>query len=336
LPAPSDQYDRLHLTERRINGHEIGIRLYDAHNHLQDTRLAHHRAAILAAGQSESIAGMVVNGSCEEDWPEVLALARLCVTRVAAAGRIPFDPKMGQTGVGDRARSADRVVDKPSWPALSQPQVIPSFGYHPWHVKERSPDWQAVLLRHLNAVPSGIGEIGLDRWIKDYDLAAQEEVFVWQLRLAAERNLPASIHCLQAWGRLLELLRAGPCPRCGFLLHSFGGPCEMIGPLAELGAYFSVPGYFAHERKARQREVFRQVPPARLLIETDAPYQSLPAERIQYTLTDPATGKAINHPANLGAIYRFVAELLDEPLEPLAERVEENFQRLFGALLASA
>jgi TatD DNase family protein len=159
-------------------------------------------------------------------------------------------------------------------------------------------------------------------------------VFVWQLRLAAERNLPVSIHCLQAWGRLLELLRAGPCPRCGFLLHSFGGPRELIGPLAELGAYFSVPGYFAHERKARQREAFRHVPPDRLLIETDAPDQLLPAERIQYPLTDPATRKTVNHPANLGAVYRFVAELLGEPLEPLAERVEENFRRLFGALAA--
>lgn len=269
----------------------MSITLYDAHNHLQDPRLAPHREAILAALREEGVASMVVNGSGEEDWPEVLALAR------------------------------------------SHPQVIPSFGYHPWYVKERSPDWQAALLRHLDAVPSAIGEIGLDRWIKDHDLAAQEEVFVWQLRLAAERNLPVSIHCLQAWGRLLELLRAGPCPRCGFLLHSFGGPRELIAPLAELGAYFSVPGYFAHERKARQREAFRHVPPARLLIETDAPDQVLPADRIQYPLMDPATGKAINHPANLGAVYRLVAELLDEPLEPLAERVGENFRRLFGVLM---
>jgi TatD DNase family protein len=172
----------------------------------------------------------------------------------------------------------------------------------------------------------------LDRWIKDYDLGAQEEVFVWQLKLAAERNLPVSIHCLQAWGGLLEILHAGPLPRCGFLLHSFGGSREMVGPLAELGAYFSLPGYFAHERKARQRETFRHVPPDRLLLETDAPDQLPPTERIRYPLTDAATGKAINHPANLGAVYRFAAELLGEPLGTLAERVEGNFRRLFGAL----
>jgi TatD DNase family protein len=189
-------------------------------------------------------------------------------------------------------------------------------------------------VRHLDSIPSAIGEVGLDRWIKDYDLAQQEQVFVWQWRLAAERELPVSIHCLQAWGRLLEILRAEPRPRCGFLLHSYGGPREMVAPLAELGAYFSLPGYFAHERKARQREAFRAVPPDRVLIETDAPDQLLPPERSSYTLADAQTGKAINHPANLRAVYQFAAELLNEPIEALAQRVERNFLRLFGALTA--
>src|ERR1019366_5891933 len=115
--------------------HQVSMRLYDAHNHLQDARLTPHREAILVALQQEGVAAMVVNGCCEEDWPDVLALARNC------------------------------------------PQVIPSFGYHPWYVKERSPDWQATLVRHLDAVPSAIGETGLDRWIKDHDPEQQEEVF---------------------------------------------------------------------------------------------------------------------------------------------------------------
>ncbi|HYG34702.1 MAG TPA: TatD family hydrolase [Clostridia bacterium] len=227
------------------------------------------------------------------------------------------------------------------WPAVlslaqRHPQVIPSFGYHPWYVKERSERWQQVLTDYLNQVPSAIGEIGLDRWIKDHDSAQQEEVFVWQLRLAAERNLPVSIHCLQAWGKLFDLLRANPRPECGFVLHSFGGPQEMVEPLAKLGAYFSLPGYFAHERKQRQRDAFRCVPPDRLLIETDAPDQSLPPERVQYPLTDPDSGQPINHPANLAAVYRFAAELFQEPLESLAARVEENIQRLFGGVMRTS
>lgn len=272
------------------------MRLYDAHNHLQDERLAPHLAAIGETLSSSDIQRMVVNGACESDWPAVLELAR------------------------------------------RDPRVLPSFGYHPWYVHERTPDWQSGLLRHLEALPSAIGEIGLDKWILEQPgttaapLPEQEAVFVWQLRLAAERNRPASIHCLKAWGPLVEILRREPRPRCGFLLHSYGGPRELVAPLAELGAYFSLPGYFAHERKNRQREAFRAVPPDRLLIETDAPDQLLPDARNLHPLTDAATGRPLNHPANLAAVYAFAAELFNEPVEELARRVEENFLRLFAGL----
>jgi len=264
--------------------------LYDAHNHLQDERLAGIQQDISDIFVQENIRGIVVNGSCEDDWPAVRDLA------------------------------------------MQHLQVIPSFGYHPWYIKQRSPDWQKRLVELLDKMPSAIGEIGLDRWIKDYDSADQERVFISQLRVAAERNLPASIHCLKAWGRLLEVLRTESRPACGFLLHSFGGPQEMINPLADLGAYFSLPGYFSHEHKSRQRETFRHVPPDRLLIETDAPDQLLPVERVKYPLADLKTGKALNHPGNLSAIYRFAVELFEESEEQLAQRVETNFKRLFGTV----
>jgi TatD DNase family protein len=264
--------------------------LYDAHNHFQDERLAPVREAALETLRRQHLRRMVVNGTCEQDWPSVLEFAGKC------------------------------------------PEAMPSLGYHPWHIKERSAEWEQNLNRYLDQAPCGIGEIGLDRWIKDYDMADQERVFAVQLRLAAERNLPVSIHCLQAWGRLYELLKDLPRPQCGFLLHSYGGPQEMIAPLAGLGAYFSLPGYFAHPRKRRQQQAFRLVPRDRFLIETDAPDQPLPVERTKYPLMDPRDGKALNHPANLVAVYEFAAELLGESIEALAGVVEQNFQRLFGTL----
>jgi len=210
--------------------------------------------------------------------------------------------------------------------------VLPSFGYHPWYVGERTPDWLVNLRHFLDDTPGAvIGEIGLDRWKPGLPYDGQEEVFTAQLALAAERNLPASIHCLQAWGAMLEILRREPRPRCGFVLHSYGGPKEMVVPLAKLGAYFSLPGYFAHERKHRQREAFLAVPADRLLIETDAPDQLLPDARNRHPLTDAASGQPLNHPANLAAVYEFAAELFGEPVESLADRVEENFLRVFGA-----
>lgn len=284
------------------------MRLCDAHNHLQDDRFVGRQDDLVAEAAEAGVTHMVVNGSGEADWPAVAALA------------------------------------------LRFPQiVVPSFGCHPWYLGERTPHWQEELIRRLDTTPGAvIGEIGLDRWMLENperwraylgpegagavppSLTEQETAFVTQLRLAAERNVAASIHCLRAFGRLQELLAEHPRPARGFLLHSYGGPVELVAPFAKLGAYFSFPGYFAHERKARQREVFRAVPPDRLLIETDAPDQLPPEALNRHPLSDPATGRDLNHPANLAHIYRHLAYFLGEPVETLAARVAANFTRLFG------
>lgn len=264
------------------------LRFYDAHNHLQDDRFGGRQAELLAACRETGVTRMVVNGACEADWPQVLALAQ------------------------------------------AHPEVLPSFGYHPWYLSERTPRWRENLLSFLEQIPAAVGEIGLDRWKPGLPYDGQEEAFIAQLRIAAARNLPVSIHCLQAWGRMLEILKTESRPAVGFLLHSYGGPLEMVKPLVALGAYFSLPGYYAQERKERQRETFRHIPLERLLIETDAPDQMLPPEQGR-ALRDAATGKPINHPANLAAVYEFAARLRQISMEELAGRVEENFHRLFGA-----
>ena len=259
------------------------MRLFDAHNHLQDARFGGQQDELIADCVAVGLSRMVVNGTCESDWPAVAALAK------------------------------------------RHDCVLPSFGLHPWFVHERSPEWLAKLGQQLDECPAAVGEFGLDRWKPGLGYGGQEEVFTAQLCLAAERDLPASIHCLKTWGRLHELLRDGPLPKRGFLLHSYGGPTEMVEPLAKLGAYFSFPGAFAHGRKTRQRDAFRQVPAERLLIETDAPDQALPDDRVAHPL-----GQAVNHPANIAAVYEATAELLGQAPDDLAKRVEGNFVRLFG------
>jgi TatD DNase family protein len=207
--------------------------------------------------------------------------------------------------------------------------IIPSFGLHPWQVRTRSPQWLATLRQHLDAHPhAGVGEIGLDRWIEGHDLDDQLEVFTAQLALAAEQNRPATIHCIQAWGALWEVIRTHPLPARGFLLHAYGGPAEMLSGFIERGAYFSFSPYFLHERKSAQRDVFRQIPPERLLAETDAPDLRPPDERNAHPLTDSA-GQPINHPANLAVSYSGLAEVREIAPATLAELVAENFFRLF-------
>ena len=264
------------------------MRLSDAHNHLQDHRLLPWIDEILASLPESGVVAAVVNGSCEDDWETVAALAK------------------------------------------KHPWIKPSFGLHPWHVKGRTPQWKDALRRRLDFFPNAaVGEIGLDRWIENPDIAAQEEVFRWQLDLASERNLPATIHCLRAWGLLDSHLRSGQLPARGFLLHSYGGPVEMVPGFAALGAYFSLSPYFAHERKARQAQTFTTVPRDRLLAESDAP-DMWPPEGMNPLPLTAADGSPLNHPANLRISYDLLARLCHTPVEALAAQTEQNFTRLFG------
>ncbi len=220
------------------------------------------------------------------------------------------------------------------WEAVAQlaaahSWIRPSFGLHPWYVRERTAHWQQTLTRYLHAFPkAGVGEIGLDRWIENPDLEGQRECFSFQLQMARELNRPATIHCLRAWGWLEEMLRAQPVPECGFLLHSYGGPVEMIPGFVKRGAYFSLSPYFGHARKAAQLETFKSVPLDRLLTETDAPDMWPPDELNLWPLQQE--GKPINHPANLTVSYDLLAQVRGLSVEELTQQIAENYRRLFG------
>ena len=276
---------------------------YDAHNHLHDPWLEADRARILTELTQLPLRGAVVNGTCENDWADVHAL-----TRASAA-------------------------------------LLPSYGLHPWHVGNASENWRDALQRRLDAEPhAAIGEIGLDRWILDHarpddsrltglrraSLEEQLEAFSWQLTLAAERNLPVSIHCLEAWGVLAAALRSTPLPARGFLLHAYGGSAEMAREFVSLGAYFSFNGSFLGERQASKRTVFQTLPADRLLAETDAPAMPLPSPLRHYTLPDHPNGTAINHPANIAAVYHGLGDLRGWTNEQVSDRLGRNFHRWFG------
>ena len=99
----------------------------------------------------------------------------------------------------------------------------------------------------------------------------------------------------------------------------------MVAEFVKLGGFFSLSGYFAHERKARQRETFRSIPRDRLLLETDAPDMLPPPEFQEFKLPD----SSLNHPANIRAVYKFASELLGITPGELEQQIEVNFTRLF-------
>lgn len=254
------------------------------------------------------------------------------------AGR--HDELLGECQAQGVVASAVNGACPEDWPLVAElaarsPVVVPNFGVHPWYINDVPKDWRATLIRFLDSVPSGVGEVGIDGWRRDFDPTVQEEIFIEQLHIAAERNLPISIHGLRRWGRLLEILSKHPRPTCGFLLHSYSGPVEMLPSFTKLGAYFSCPGFFLNPGREIKLKVFESVPEDRLLLETDAPDQLLPPEADRYQLKRlDNQGTRLNHPANIVAVYNRIAELRKLSIQKLADQIELNFRTLFGGVLA--
>jgi TatD DNase family protein len=238
---------------------------------------------IIAGMREIGIGGCVVNGTSEDDWEAVGRLAE-------------------------------------AYPDF----VRPAFGLHPWYAAGKSDEWLTHLEGWLDRFPdASVGEIGLDGWIEGPSLDAQRQVFLPQLALARERNLPATIHALKAWQPLFDAFEREAPPE-KFLLHSFGGSSELVERLAPMGAWFSFSGYFLHPRKAKVLEAFKSVPAERLLLETDAPEMIPPDEYVSHPL------EGMNHPANLLRIAEGLAAGLGMEVPSLAELTAANHRSFFS------
>ncbi len=223
------------------------------------------------------------------------------------------------------------------WPLVKQladadERVLPCFGLHPWFVGSRSERWLDVLDRYVAQNACGVGEIGLDRCAEDADQVAQEEVFRAQLELACKHRRPAMVHCVRAWGKLLDILKDGPVPLCGFLVHAYGGSADMVRPLADMGAYFSFSGSALYPHFKKVKDALAAVPRDRMLLETDSP-NMLPPAQYRLRVVDSANAEPYNHPANLLPVLSGLAEVLGTSAEELREQISENARRFFGPII---
>ena len=239
-------------------------------------------------------------------------------------------PKLGiGGGVGNGTRESD-------WEAVAAfcaayPGQRPAFGLHPWFVAQRTAQWEATLERFLDAHPeASLGETGLDGWIEGHDIEDQKRLFIRQLAISRDRNRAITVHCLKAHEPLRQVLEKHAGPARGFLLHAWSGPASLTPFLLERGAHFSFPPYFLHARKEAQRALFQSLPADRILVETDAPDLIPPPEHNRWPLTNPDTGAAVNHPANLVTACEALASLRGVSVADLSAVVTENWHRLFS------
>ncbi len=189
-------------------------------------------------------------------------------------------------------------------------------GIHPQDLERDNGEERLERFRNtvLACHPDMIGEIGLDFYSHRHTGEAQRRFFIYQLELARQTDLPADIHSRRASGETLRILKEHPVRG---ILHSFSGSAEMAAIYVKLGYYISFGSSVLFQGAKRPAEVIASVPLERLLIETDAPYQSPVRDRR-------------HEPADVIRIYREISRIRKISIEELEEAVEANFDRVFA------
>ena len=164
------------------------------------------------------------------------------------------------------------------------------------------------------------GEIGLDYHYDHSPRDVQREVFRRQLRLARSLELPVIVHSREADDDTIEILRQELADyERGGVMHCFGGTLAMAESALELGFFISFAGNLTFKNAQDLRDVARQLPLDRLLIETDCPY-----------LTPvPFRGKR-NEPARVVETAHCLGTIHGRDLEEIGKVTSANFKQLFG------
>ncbi|HIQ42125.1 TatD family hydrolase [Pseudomonas khazarica] len=193
-----------------------------------------------------------------------------------------------------------------------------SVGVHPLDLEPGAApalDWLLGELAHPKVV--AIGETGLDYHYEPESAGLQQASFRLHLEAARITGKPVIVHTREARADTLALLREAALPQAG-VLHCFTEDWEMARAALDIGFYISLSGIVTFRNAEALREVARQVPADRLLVETDSPYLA----------PVPHRGKP-NLPQYVREVAEYLAVLRGVSYETLAEQTSSNFKRLF-------
>jgi TatD DNase family protein len=255
--------------------------LFDTHTHLFDDRLRSDLPAVLDRAAAAGVHGM------------------LCL------------------GI-DRESSLDSVRI-----ATEHSAVFAAVGIQPNSAAEAKPgDWDEIVrLAETEPRVIAIGETGLDRYWDRTPFAMQEDYFARHMELARRLNKPFAIHCRDAEADTVRMLRDefdrhGPIRA---VMHSFSGDLDTARACLDMGLFISFAGMLTYKTAQNLRDVAKEVPLDRLLVETDCPY--LPPV--------PHRGKR-NEPAFVVHTTDCLAEVKGVPPREVYEATTRNAAELLG------
>jgi TatD DNase family protein len=252
---------------------------------------------------------MLIDSHCHLDYFNDAEVADI-LNHAAAAG-------VGEmVTIGVRMSQADtvrRIAD-------AHANVWCTVGVHPHNAAEiEVPSPEAIAAETTHAKVIGIGESGLDYFYDKAPRDVQQASFRAHIRAAQITGLPLAIHARNADDDIAAILReeAGQ-GAFGFLLHCFSSSRALAEAALELGGYVSFSGILTFPKSQDIRDIARDVPKERLLVETDSPYLA----------PVPFRGKR-NEPAWVAHTAAVLAEVHGMSAEAIADLTTANFRRLF-------
>lgn len=256
---------------------------------------------------------MLVDSHCHLDFEELAKDLDGVVARARAAG------------VGCMQTIG---VSKPEFPkvraiAEAYDDVFFSLAVHPHDAEKEGQDVTVEELIELSRHPKaiGIGETGLDYFYDHSPREAQQRNFRQHIRAAMATRMPLIIHTRDAEADTIAILREERQGHEGDLtgvLHCFSSAREMAEYGLEIGFYVSFSGMITFKKSENIREIAKDIPMDRLLVETDAPFLA----------PIPYRGKTCE-PAHVVQVAQCLAEVKGVSFEEIARVTTENFYRLF-------
>ena len=260
----------------------------------------------------------IVDSHCHLDFEDFREDLAAVIERARAAGIIA----MICVGSGGDLATAERAVAL----ANKEADIFAAIGIHPHDAAKVTPElWPALEKLAKDARVVGIGETGLDYFYDHSPRQVQREVFERFLRLAAAVARPVICHVRDAHEDAIAVLRAGPIPDAGGVIHCFSGTVEDARRYLDLGLHLSFSGVLTFKKADELRKAAAYAPSDRILVETDAPYLAPIPHRGQR-----------NEPAFVAKTLEALAQVRGIVLPRAAEATTANAFRLFQLSLASA
>ena len=253
----------------------------------------------------------IVDSHCHLDFDDFREDLALVLDRARGAGIVA----MVCVGSGADLATAERAVAL----AAREPDVFAAIGIHPHDAAKITPDfWPALEELAKKDRVVGIGETGLDYFYDHSPRQAQREAFERFLALAASVARPVICHVRDAHDDALSVLRRGPLPDPGGVIHCFTGTVEHARHYLDLGLFLSFSGLLTFKKADEIRQAAAFAPPDRILLETDAPYLAPIPHRGQR-----------NEPAFVAQTLEALARVRGTSIERAAEMTTRNAFSLF-------